>query len=349
MPVQTESVTTGEGRELLTFTLTNAAGTTLRVTNYGAIILQLIYAGPDGRQTDLVLGFDSAEDYLAPVYLNLAANPYFGAVIGRFANRISKGRFSIDGNQYQLAQNLAPEHLHGGVEGFNKKFWELVSSSDAPNPQVSMRYTSPDGEEGYPGKLEAGVRYELTEGNELVIDYTATTDAPTLYNPTNHSYFNLDGLNGSVENHVLRIPAPVILEQDHYFTPTGNLLRVEDSIYDFREPRKVGLDWDPVSGYDQSFVVEPDFRYPAAEIFSPVSRIRMEVFSTAPMIHFYTGSGLSGIHGKNGNVYEKFAGFSLETQLHPNGINIPNFPDAILRPDETFSSRTMYKFSTDPA
>ena len=348
MPVTKTKETDYKGKEIITCRLVNTKGTSVTITNYGAIIMSLVYPLRNGNTSDLVLGFEKPEDYFSPAYLGLEANPYFGAVIGRFANRIKRGQFSIDGQPYQLAQNLPPEHLHGGREGFDKKVWDLQFLTDTPFPQVGLQYISPAGEEGYPGALVAQVRYELNDQDELTIEYSGTTDSPTLFNPTNHSYFNLDGKNGNVKDHVLRIPAPVILEQDEYYTPTGNLIRVEDSIYDFREPKKLGRDWHPEKGYDQSFVVDPDFNHAAAEIFSPASGIRMEVFSTSPMIHLYTGSGIKNIAGKNGQVYEAFAGFSLETQIHPNGINLSNFPDSILRPGEKFSSRTRYRFTQDP-
>ncbi|RYY62492.1 MAG: galactose mutarotase [Chitinophagaceae bacterium] len=348
MPIRKEQGPSYKGKNIITCTLVNSRGTSIVVTNFGAIIMSLVYPMRNGNKADLVLGFDKADDYLSPDYLGLKANPYFGAVIGRYANRIARGKFSIDGNNYQVDQNLPPEHLHGGREGFDKKVWDLQLLTDTPFPQARFQYISAAGEEGYPGTLVAEVRYELNDNDELTIEYQATTDEPTLFNPTNHSYFNLDGKNGSISEHVLRIPAPVIMEQDEYYTPTGNLLRVDDTMYDFREPKRVGRDWNPSSGYDQSFVVDPDYRYAAAEIFSPASGIRMEVFSTCPMIHFYTGSGIKNIKGKNGEVYEAFAGFSLETQIHPNGINLSNFPDAVLRPGEKFNSKTTYRFTQDP-
>ncbi|MET0634982.1 MAG: aldose epimerase family protein [Chitinophagaceae bacterium] len=349
MPINKELQLQHQDKDVFMFTLTNAKGTQLKITNYGAIVMALEITLHDGTSTDLILGLDTASDYISGPYRDLKANPFFGAFIGRFANRIAGGRFSIDGKEYQLAQNLSPEHLHGGNEGFDQKVWDLQYFIDSPYPQLGLQYISQDMEEGYPGNLVAQVRYGLTNDNEFIIEYGATTDSPTLFNPTNHCYFNLNGVNGSIADHVLMIPSPVILEQDEYSTPTGNLLEVEDTVYDFRIPKTVGRDWNPLNGYDQSFVVGQDFQSAAAEIYSPSSGVRMEVFSTAPVVHFYSGSGIENIKGKNGLVYEAFAGFSLETQIHPNGINISNFPDSVLRPGEQFTSRTMYRFTQDPA
>ncbi len=329
--------TNGEGIYL--FTLRNEKGTSVSITNYGAIITSFILRNNRFGSKDIVLGFDKVEDYLAEEYLS--AYPYFGSAVGRYANRIKDGEFHIDGQKYTVAKNKGNDHLHGGIEGFDKKVWEFESGNDQ---QLRLKYLSPDGEEGYPGNLEAGLYFELTNDDELVYEYFATTDQPTAVNLTHHSYINLDG-NDHIGSQLVKINASTLLEQDDNFVVTGNKIPVEGSQYDFRELKRIDKNWNAADGYDQSFVLDKnDYSCTlAAEAFSEISQIKLEVYTTEPLVHFYTGKWIAPMAGKNGNRYGPFSGFCFETQKHPNAINIPSFPNTILRPGENYYTKTIYK------
>ncbi len=328
------------GEAIYLFTLTNERKTSVSITNFGAIITSFKVQKPDGTFNDIVLGFDKVEDYFSPEYL--AGYPYFGSVIGRYANRIKNGMFRIDGREYVVAKNKSGDHLHGGWEGFDKKVWDYVSSSDQ---DLTLKYLSPDGEEGYPGNLWVELRFQLTDDDALIYEFIAETDKPTAINLTHHSYFNLNNGNGTINGHSARIHASAILEQDDNFVVTGKQIPVAGSKYDFLQFKRTDHDWIPEDGYDQSFVLdkEPGDMQLAAELIAGRPDFKLEVYTTEPVIHFYTGKWIPPITGKRGAAYGPFSGLCFETHQHPNAINIPEFPGTILRPGETYRTKTKYR------
>jgi aldose 1-epimerase len=327
------------GEDIYLFTLRNSKGTEVCITNYGATITSFRLLQKDGTVNDIVLGFDKPEEYLGRTYLE--ANPYFGAAIGRYGNRIKNGKFSIDGKEYSVEQNLGADHLHGGITGFDKKVWTpFASTADS----VVLKYESKDGEEGYPGNLDTTLKFELTEENELSLEYAAFTDLPTPVNLSHHSYFNLNNGKAPIDEHFIKINSAAILEQDAQLTVTGKFLPVNATSYDFRQFKKINTDWNPATGYDQSFVVgDIGLDSPAAEAYSEKSGIKLQVFTTEPIVHLYTGKSIPPLSGKNGHPYGPFSGFCLETQVHPNAVNIPHFQDTILRPGKEYMHKTIYK------
>ena len=333
------------GEDIYLFTLRNIKGTEVCISNYGAIITSFKVPGSDGIVNDIVLGFDKVEDYLSGEYLD--GYPYFGAAIGRYANRIKNGEFKVDGEKYTLKKNKTTDHLHGGENGFDKKVWKCHSISETT---VMLTYKSMDGEEGYPGTLDSMLAFELTDNNELIYEFTASTDKPTAINLTHHSYFNLNDGYGTINDHWVRINSPAILEQDANFVVTGKTIPVKDTFYDFRQLRSISKTWNGKDGYDQSFVLEEKSPVDpltgltlAAEAFSEQSKLKLEVYTDEPLVHFYTGRWIPPVKGKNGNNYGSFSGFCFETHKHPNAINIPHFPNTILRPGEVYQSKTMYR------
>lgn len=336
--------THADGNDVFLFTLTNAVGSSVEISNYGAIIRALKVKLPGKETVDVVLGLDKMEDYLSPGYLS--AYPYLGAVIGRYGNRIGKGKFSLEGKEYNLVSNNGPDHLHGGLLGFDKRVWKQVELNETPMPALVLEYTSVDGEEGYPGNLKVQIRFELNDQNELSYQFNAVTDNTTIVNLTHHSYFNFHSGAGQVSDYKLRIESDAWLEQDSNFVTTGKLLPVAGGSYDFRSLRTISQGWDAESGYDQSFVRSGSgIDNAAAEAISENAGIRMEIFTTEPVVHFYTARWLGPFTGKNGQPYGAYSGFCLETQVHPNAINIPAFPDTILKPGETYETKTIYRFS----
>jgi len=326
--------------DIYLFKLINNRGTEVHITNYGAIITSFKLKQPDGSFNDIVLGFDDPSDYWRADYL--ADYPYFGAVIGRYANRIKEGRFTIDGDTYQLATNKGSDHLHGGENGFDKKVWKLVSFDEGPHPSLVLQYTSPDGEEGYPGELITTIRFDLADEDELSYEITAIANQSTAVNIAHHSYFNLHNGEGTVADHEVRIDARSVLEQDDNFVVTGQLLPVAGTAYDLQSFTVTGSKWNPEEGYDQTFVLEPhDETIPVAEARSGKTGLTLQVFTSEPVVHFYTGKWIPAIKGKN--EYAPYSGLCFETQVHPNAINIPSFPATILRPGETYRTRTRYK------
>lgn len=339
--------THSSGEDIYLFTLNNRKGTEVCITNYGAIISSFKVILPNGNVNDIVLGFDKVEDYLSKEYLS--NYPYFGAVIGRYANRIKDGQFKIDGITYSVARNKGSDHLHGGLEGFDKKVWTCKSSS---TNELILSYKSQDGEEGYPGNLETTLRFELTDNNELIYDFFAFADKPTAINLTHHSYFNVNNGTGTIGDHIVKINSSAILEQDSNFVVTGKSIPVENSVYDFRSLKHINKDWQAEDGYDQSFELDKDAPVDtlsglklAAEAYSQQSGLKLEIFTSEPLVHFYTGKWIPNIKGKDENLYGAFSGFCFETQKHPNAINIPHFPNTILRPGETYHTKTMYRIS----
>jgi aldose 1-epimerase len=329
-----------DGENIYLFILRNSIGTEVCITNYGATITSFKLIQSNGQTNDIVLGFDEVQRYMDNAYLE--ANPYMGAAIGRYGNRIKNGEFNIDGKSHALDQNLGTEHLHGGYKGFDKVVWSLITVTANT---LALSYESKDGEEGYPGNLTVKVQFELNDQNELVHEYVAITDKPTPVNLTHHSYFNLNNGEGTIENHFVKINASNVLAQDENLTATGTVLPVADTRFDFRQSKQIGRDWIGTTGYDQSFLIDMPVKIPAAEAYSAKSGVKLEIFTTEPVVHLYTGQSIPKLPGKNGKLYGPFSGFCLETQVHPNAINIAGFPDTILRPGKTYRHRTVYKLS----
>jgi aldose 1-epimerase len=333
-----------DGTAVELYTLYNSAGLRARIMTYGAIVVSLEVPDREGRLADITLGYDSLEGYLE-------TTPYFGAIVGRYGNRIAKGAFSLDGVTYTLAANNGENHLHGGIRGFDKVVWTAEPLREDRAVGVRMRYLSPDGEEGYPGNLDSAVTYRITEDNELMITYEATTDKATPVNLTHHSYFNLAGQGtGDILGHELQILADRYTPVDEGLIPTGELRPVAGTPFDFTEPHRIGERIAQVpGGYDHNFVLTSGGGglAPAARVYEPASGRVMEIATTEPGIQFYAGNFLDGsIAGKLGKVYHKHFGFCLETQHFPDSPNQPGFPSTILRPGETYRSRTVHRFTT---
>ena len=345
--------TTRDQQAVHVYTLTSAQGVEMRVLDYGGIILSLRVPDRAGEFADVVLGYDSLPAYLAE-------SPYFGALIGRYGNRIAGGRFTLDGQTYTLATNNGRNHLHGGVKGFDKVVWRAEPFERADEVGLVLTYTSPDGEEGYPGTLQARVTCTLTNRNELIFDYHATTDRATPVNLTQHSYFNLTGPGTrDILDHVLLLAADRFTPVDSTLIPTGELHAVAGTPFDFRTPTAIGarIGQDETQlrfggGYDHNFVLDrpnpaaPDELTLAARVYEPASGRVLEVLTTEPGLQFYSGNFLDGtLTGKGGVIYRHRTGFALETQHFPDSPNQPGFPSTILRPGEVYRTRTIYRFS----
>ena len=334
MTVSRKNFGTGpDGEEVYLFTLKNRNGVEVSITNFGGAITSIMAPDRNGDFADVVLGYDTLAEYVK--------NPrYLGALIGRYANRIAGGKFSLNGVEYQLAQNNGVNHLHGGRKGFDKRVWATTGTADG----VHLEYFSKDGEEDYPGNLSVAVDYTLNDDNELGIDYRATTDKDTIVNLTNHSYFNLAG-HGTILDHELALHAGSFTPVGDDLIPTGEILAVDGSRMDFRTRRAIAE-----GGYDHNFVLddwEHGFRS-VAQLRDPNSGRVMEVFTTQPGIQFYSGNFLDGsLVGKGGVPYQKYEGLCLETQHYPDAPNQPNFPSTVLRVGETYHETTSYKFTTD--
>lgn len=333
------------GEDIYLFLLSNKNGTTISITNYGAVIIAYKIKMKDGSFDDIVLGFDDVKDYLSENYLQHYA--YLGAVCGRYTNRIKNGRFILDGKEYQLTQNMGNDLLHGGREGFDKKTWKLKSANDN---SVELTYLSKDGEEGFPGNLETTIRFELNDKDELSYEFFATTDKPTAVNLTHHSYFNLNNDKETIEEHEVKINASSILKQDEGLVCNGEFIPVENTMYDFRDFKAINKNWDKGNGYDQCFIIDNKTEELSlvAEGRSKQSGITLQIFSTERAVQFYTGQGLNIRNAKNGIDYVPFSGFCLETHKHPNAINIPHFPNTILRPGEKYYQKNVYKIIQEP-
>jgi aldose 1-epimerase len=341
--------TTPEGEMVDVYTLKNAAGMEVRAITYGGIIASLRVPDREGKFEDVALGFDNLEGYIKNP-------PFLGAIIGRYGNRIAKGRFTLDGKTYTLAINNKPNHLHGGNKGFDKVVWKAESFKKDDTVGVVFTHTSPDGDEGYPGALSMRVTYTLTTNNALEVDYEATTDKATPVNLTQHTYFNLAG-DGSrdVLDHVVTIHAGRYTPVDSSLIPTGELASVEGTPFDFRMPTaigaRIGANDTQIrygNGYDHNFVIDRSAEglVPAARVEEPATGRVLEVSTTEPGMQFYTGNFLDGtLTGKSGHVYKQRMGFCLETQHFPDSPNKPAFPSTVLRPGETYRSKTVFAFS----
>ena len=347
-PTTTAFGTTSDGQQVQLYTLRNASGMQATITNYGGIVTSLLVPDRAGKLGDVVLGFDNLAAYQGkPPY----DSPYFGALIGRYGNRIGKGRFTLDGQQYKLALNNGPNALHGGRQGFDKVVWKAEPGTLAEGQTLMLTYVSPDGEEGYPGTLTVSVVYTLTPENALRIAYTATTDKLTVLNLTNHSYFNLHhGQAKNILGHELQLNADRYTVVDNTLIPTGELRPVQDTPMDFRQPHAIGERLEKVAGpapggYDHNWVLSGQGPRVVASVYEPTTGRTLAVFTDQPGVQFYSGNFLDGkLKGKGGTVYGQHAGFCLETQHFPDSPNQPAFPSTVVKPGETFRSVTEYRF-----
>lgn len=333
---------TGEKVDL--YTLTNRRGMTVKITNYGGIVTSILVPDKEGNVADVVLGFNTLEEYLK-------GHPYFGALIGRYANRIAGASFTVEGKEYKLAANNGGNHLHGGLVGFDKRVWPAEEIRQDNEVGVKLSYFSKDMEEGYPGNLQVTVAYTLTDSNELKITYEAEVDKPCPVNLTHHGYFNLKGEgSGDILDHLLTIEAGRFTPVDDELIPTGEIKSVKGTPMDFTSPTAIGARIEAVKGgYDHNYVLNnrDGARQPAASAHEPTSGRLLEVFTSEPGLQFYSGNFLDGtLRGKSARPYNKHHGFCLETQHFPDSPHHPNFPSVILKPGETYRSETIYKFSS---
>lgn len=324
-----------DDQEVSLFTLTNERGLEVSITNYGGAMVSVKAPDRNGEFSDVVLGYETLEEYVR--------NPrYFGGLIGRHANRIGRGKFSLNGASYQLTQNNGMNHLHGGAMGFDKRVWNVIGVVDDGRAILRLGYSSRDGEEGYPGNLSAAVTYKLLPDNELEIDYRATTDRDTIVNLTNHSYFNLAG-KGTILDHELTLHADSFTPVSEELVPTGEVKPVANTVMDFRQSRRIAQ-----GGYDHNFVLRDVDAWirPAARLFEPESGRVLEILTREPGIQFYSGNFLDGsLIGRGGVPYEKYAGLCLEPQHFPDAPNHVNFPSTVLRPGEVYKHTSVYRFS----
>lgn len=339
-----------DGREVPQYTLTNQSGVSVRIISYGATVTSLRVPDRNGNIEDVVLGYDSVQGYID-------GTAYFGAIVGRYGNRIAKGKFQLDGKEYQLTVNDGENHLHGGKIGFNKVLWDAKVLKDTGEPSLQLQYVSPDGEEGYPGTVTLKVTYTLTEKNGLRIEYEGTTDKPTILNPTQHSYFNLTGsFTDTILGHRLMIDADSITPVDKGLIPTGELMSVAGTPMDFRTGTEIGARINDRNeqlafgrGYDHNWVLNNyDGKVrKVAELYEPRSGRLLTVFTDQPGLQFYSGNFLDGTAvGKNGIAYQHRTGLCLEAQAFPDTPNKPQFPQVTLRPGQTYHQTTIYQFST---
>ncbi len=333
----------GEAVDL--YTLENANGVRAKIATYGGIVTELYMPDKDGNMADVVCGHKTLAEYEA-------GHPYFGSLIGRYGNRIGKGKFTLEGKEYTLAANNGENHLHGGDVGFDKKVWKAEAVESDNSVGVKLTYVSVDGEEGYPGRLTSTVVYELTRDNELKIDYKATTDEATVLNLTHHGYFNLGGHDsGDILDHVMTIAADRYTPVDEGLIPTGEIAPVAGTVMDFTKPTAIGARIKDVAGggYDHNYVLnnqDGSMALAARVSESETGRV-MEVYTTEPGMQFYTGNFLDGSNKGKGAVYNKHAAFCLETQHYPDSPNRPEFPPVVLRPGETYTHTTVYRFSVE--
>lgn len=338
-----------DGTQIDKYTLEAKSGEKIEIITYGGIITSWMVPDKNGNLGDVVLGHDSMEGYLLP-------SPYFGALIGRYGNRIAKGKFTLDGETYELATNNDANHLHGGNVGFDKVVWAASEIKNENSTGLLLKYTSPDGEEGYPGTLNTEVTYMMDEDGSLEISYSATTDKKTIVNLTNHSYFNLGEDKSSILNHELTLYADRFLPVDKTLIPTGELRSVSGTPFDFTSSKQIGKEINEENqqlefggGYDHCWVLteSAEKMQKAAELYEPQSGRLLQVYTTEPAIQFYSGNFLDGsITGKGGQVYPYRSGLCLETQHYPDSPNQPDFPSVVLNPGETYSTTTKLVFST---
>lgn len=338
--------TMDDGTSVSLYTLSNAHGVVMRVMNYGGIIQSLVVPDRKGNPVDVVLGFDSLAQYTS-------GHPFFGALVGRFGNRIANGQFSLEGKTYDLVKNENGHHLHGGTTGFDKVYWDIEEVPAPDGVAIRLSYLSEDMEEGYPGNLSVEVVYTLTDDNTIRFDYKATTDKTTVVNLTQHTYFNLNGGASDILDHVLQLNADRFVVVNEALIPTGELASVEGTPFDFRELTPIGERIDSSHpqmqyglGYDHCYVLNGEGLKEAAVVYSPRSGIEMTLHTTEPGVQLYTGNVLDGtLKGKGGTVYKKRTGFCLETQHYPDSPNQPSFPSVVLEPGDTYQTTTSFTFS----
>jgi len=333
---------TADGKNVDLYTLTNANGLKAEIMTYGSIVTSLQVPDRDSNLADIVLGYDTLDEYIK-------ASPYFGAIVGRYGNRIAKGKFTLNGVEYSLATNDGENHLHGGIKGFDKVVWNAETIETDAGPALKLTYLSKDGEEGYPGNLNCTVIYTLTNDDEFKISYEAETDKPTVLNLTHHGYFNLAGHNsGDILGHELMLNADHFTPVDEGLIPTSEIKSVKGTPMNFTKPMPIGSRIAEVKGgYDHNYVLnKPDDSLTlAASVYEPKTGRVMEIFTTEPGIQFYSGNFLDGSNKGKGAVYNKHNGFCLETQHFPDSPNKPNFPSVVLKPGEKYTHLTVHKFS----
>jgi aldose 1-epimerase len=332
-----------EGQPITEYTLTNAHGMQVGIINYGGALTKIITQAKDSSWGDVLTGYDSLSGFTQ------TANPYFGALIGRYANRIAKGTYKVDGIEYHAALNNNGQSLHGGLKGFDKVVW--TATPLAGDSSIQLNYESKDGEEGYPGNLKVQVVYTLTADNGIKIDYTATTDKTTVINLTNHAYFNLSAGNSlTIKDHILQINANQYTPVDALLIPTGESLDVKGTPMDFTQAKRIGDDLDKViGGYDHNWILnKAEGLQEVANVYDPLTGRSLTVFTTEPGLQFYSGNFLDGtlMHTKNGIQYIKHGALTLETQHFPDAPNQAKFPSTLLKPGETYKHTTVYKFAT---
>jgi len=347
----TERWGTVDGQPVERYTLENRSGSVCKITNLGATVTELWLPDRDGALADVVLGFDDVDGYLT-------RSPYFGCIAGRCANRIEGGRFELDGEEYQLATNNGPHHLHGGDKGFDKAVWKLEGlDTFEDQASVTLSYRSVDGEEGYPGNLDVEVKYTLTDQNELVVEMTASTDEVTVVNLAHHSYWNLAGHDaGTILDHELTLACARYTPTDSTLIPTGELAPVDGTPFDFRQSKRIGADIDALQaqedaghggGYDLNYAVDgepPGIRL-VATVHDPSSGRAMELRSDQPGLQLYSGNFLDGVAGKAGASYQQYAGLCLETQCYPDAVHHPSFPSVRLEPGATYRHVMIHSFT----
>ncbi|MHA4845651.1 aldose epimerase family protein [Flavitalea antarctica] len=332
-----------DGIEIVQYTLTNKNGMAVKIISLGATVTGIMVPDRNKEMGDVVLGFDSLAGYMDP------SNSFFGVIAGRYANRIAKGQFVLNGETYTLAKNNNGNSLHGGLKGFDKAVWNATTS--LADSSLTLKYASKDGEEGYPGNMNVEVRYKLRDDNALEINYTATTDKATPVNLTNHSYFNLSaGKKSDILDHVLQLKASRFTPVDKTLIPTGKIDNVSGTPMDFRQPKPIGQDIAKVEGgFDHNWIFDKDSAALelVGKLVDPSSGRTMELWTTEPAVQFYSGNFLKGQEGKNGMKYNKHAGLCLEAQHYPDSPNQPSFPSTILEPGQTYKQTTIYKFGAE--
>ena len=348
-PLKVESEVWGQtkdGRDVRLFTLTNSHGNTVQMIDWGATLVAVNVPDREGKRANVTLGFSSLSGYLA-------RHPFYGSTVGRFCNRIGKGRFSLDGKEYTLVTNNSGNHLHGGTVGFDAQLWQAEPLEGNDKVGVRFKLVSPDGQEGYPGRLEVIAEYSWDNENQLVYTFTATTDRPTVVNLTNHAYWNLGGAgSGKIYDHLLEVEADQRLDVDETLVPTGEMVELEGTALDFRTPKPIGQHIDQLpatKGYDHCFVVrgKKGTLRAAARVVDPKSGRTMDLWTTQPGMQLYTGNHLGGNESSGG--FGGHEAFCLETQHYPDAPNKPEFPTTRLNPDQTLSETTVHKFSTTAA
>ena len=330
------------GQVIERYCMRNSRGTSAAVLTLGANLHSVRARGRDGFD-EITLAFDDVAGYLAP------GGPYFGAIAGRVANRIAGGAFTLDGTHFRLACNHGGVHLHGGEVGFDRRIWHAAAHEGDGEDRVTLRYVSPDGEEGYPGTLTAEVAYRLGDDDELSIDLTATTDAPTIVNLTNHTYWNLAGAgSGSIEDHELQLGCSHVLQKDADALPTGAILPVRGTPFDFTTPRRIGERIDEAGGYDHCLVVDGErgTLRTFARLHCPATGRAMEVATTQPGVQLYSAEFLTRTAGAGGRTFDRRGGLCLETQHFPDSVHYPQFPSTVLRPGAPYRHRTVHRFRT---